>query len=74
MMVALLVAVSNNVMSLEKAIQHKKEYRKPYYDSRRFDYHCRNNGKCSYCVNNRTHKNKRREYNAKDECSELEGS
>ncbi len=40
-------------MSLEKAIKHKKEKRKPYYDSRRFDRTCRCNGSCGYCRGNR---------------------
>lgn len=41
-------------MSLEKAIQHKKEKRKPYRGSKAFDCSCRNHGSCSYCENNRT--------------------
>jgi hypothetical protein len=54
-------------MSLEKAIEHGKEHRKPYYDSRRFDFHCRNNCKCSYCRVNRTHSSRAREYHATKE-------
>jgi len=42
-------------MSLEKAILYKKEKRRPFYDSRRFDHSCRNNGSCSWCEGNRTH-------------------
>ena len=42
-------------MGLEKAIQHKKERRKPYKGSASFDRSCRNHGSCSYCVSNRTH-------------------
>jgi hypothetical protein len=41
-------------MSLEKAIAHKKEKRKPYSGSKAFDCSCRNHGSCSYCENNRT--------------------
>jgi hypothetical protein len=41
-------------MSLEKAIEHKKEKRKPYRGSKRFDHTCRNHGSCSYCEDNRT--------------------
>ena len=66
MMVALPNAVSKS-MPLEKAIQYGKEHRKPYYDSRRFDYTCRNNGKCSYCVRNRTFANRRKEHCAREE-------
>jgi hypothetical protein len=47
-------------MSLEKAIQHKKEKRKPYKDSRRFDRSCRNHGNCGWCENQRTFTNKRK--------------
>ena len=46
-------------MSLDKAIQHKKEHRKPYRDSRRWDCTCRNHGACSYCVSTRTHFDRR---------------
>ena len=42
-------------MSLDKSIQSGKEHRKPYYDSRRFDHSCRNNGDCEYCSKGRVH-------------------
>lgn len=42
-------------MGLEQAIEHGKEHRKPYRDSRRFDALCRNHGACEYCKRNRTH-------------------
>lgn len=41
-------------MSLEKAIEHKKEKRKAYRGSKRFDHSCRNHGSCGYCESNRT--------------------
>lgn len=41
-------------MSLEKAIAHGKEHRKPYRGSKAFDCSCRNHGSCSYCESNRT--------------------
>jgi hypothetical protein len=41
-------------MSLEKAIIHKKEKRKPYRGSKAFDCSCRNHGSCGYCEGNRT--------------------
>lgn len=47
-------------MSLDKAIKHKKEKRKPYRGSKAFDCSCRNHGSCSYYLSNRTHKNKKR--------------
>lgn len=54
-------------MSLEKAINHKKEYRKEYKDSRAFDRSCRNHGSCNYCKNNRTYQYKKALSIAKDE-------
>lgn len=47
-------------MSLDKAIQHGKEHRKPYYRSGKFDLTCRPNGGCPYCENNRMHKHKKK--------------
>jgi len=61
-------------MSLDKAINSGKEYRKNYFGSKRFDRSCRNHGNCGYCENNRTFKNKKREIsceqqeNAVDSC------
>lgn len=43
-------------MGLEKAIERGKEKRKPYRDSRRFDYSCRNHGDCPWCEGNRMRK------------------
>ena len=40
-------------MSLDKAIQYKKEKRKPYRGSKAIDCTCRNHGSCGYCKNNR---------------------
>jgi len=45
---------------LYKAIKSGKEHRKPYYDSRRFDFSCRNHRSCGYCYDNRTFSNRRR--------------
>ncbi len=47
-------------MSHDKAIQHGKEYRKPYRGSARFDRSCRHGGNCGYCRGNRTIANRRR--------------
>lgn len=47
-------------MSLDKAIKHKKERRKPYRGSKAFDCSCRNNGSCSWCRDNRLYKNIKR--------------
>ena len=48
------------VMSLEKAIRHGKERRKPYRGAKAVDCSCRNNNGCPYCEANRMHKHKRR--------------
>lgn len=49
------------MMSLEKAIQHGKEKRRPYHGSKAVDRSCRNGGDCPWCEGNRKHKNARRE-------------
>ena len=43
-------------MSLDKAIEHGKEKRKPYRGSKAIDHTCRNHGGCPWCEGNRTHK------------------
>ena len=43
-------------MSLDKAIEHGKEKRKPYRGSKKIDGTCRNHGSCKWCERNRTHK------------------
>lgn len=43
-------------MSLDKAIKHGKEKRKPYRGSKAIDHTCRNHGSCDWCRENRTHK------------------
>ena len=53
-------------MSLNKAIYYHKEYRKQYRKSKLFDHTCRNHGSCSYCLDNRLYKNKKRILNAED--------
>jgi hypothetical protein len=58
-------------MSLEKAIEYRKEKRKPYRGSKRWDHTCRNHGSCSYCENNRTIQSKREMDRASDQETEL---
>lgn len=48
-------------MSLDKAIQHGKEKRKPYRGSKAIDSSCRNHGDCPGCANARKAKKKRQE-------------
>ena len=53
-------------MSLDKAIEHGNEHRKPYYRSKNFDLSCRNHGGCPTCFGNRMHKNIKNLMNAED--------
>lgn len=41
-------------MSLDKAIKHKKEHRKPFRGAKAYTCACRNHGTCSWCIGNRT--------------------
>lgn len=59
-------------MSLEKAIAHGKEKRKPYYDSRRFDPTCRARKGCPYCEGNRMHQTHRAATIADEEIKEYD--
>lgn len=43
-------------MSLNKAIQHGKEKRKPYSGAKAVDSSCRNHGGEDYALNDRVHK------------------
>lgn len=43
-------------MSLDKAIAHGKEHRKPYYGSKAIDPSCRNHETCPWCKEDRLHK------------------
>lgn len=43
-------------MALDKAIEHGKEKRKPYYGSKAIDCTCRNHGTYKWCEENRKHK------------------
>lgn len=40
-------------MSLDKAIEHKKEKRKPYTGAKVIACSCRNHGSCDWCKSNR---------------------
>lgn len=44
------------MMSLDKAIAHGKEKRKPYRGAKAIDKTCRNHGSCAWCRENRLHK------------------
>jgi hypothetical protein len=51
-------------MSLDKAIKHGKEKRKPYRGSKSFDPSCRNNS-CPRCLSDALYANKKRDESAK---------
>ena len=48
-------------MSLDKAIAHGKEHRKPFRGAKAIDKSCRNHGGCDWCREGRLHKHKKRE-------------
>lgn len=48
-------------MPLDKAIEHGKERRKPYYGAKAIDRTCRNHGTCVWCERNRLHSSRKRE-------------
>lgn len=47
-------------MSLDKAIEHKKEHRRPYRGAKAIDRWCCNHGNCIICKENRLYKNNKR--------------
>ena len=51
-------------MSLDKAIEHGKEKRKPYTGDKAVDNECRNHGSSSWCRENRLHSIKIQEESA----------
>ncbi len=48
-------------MSFDTEYPNRKDRRKPYRKSKRFDRSCRNHGSCPYCERGRKHKHKRRD-------------
>lgn len=59
-------------MSMDKAIEHGKEKRKPYRGSKAIDRTCRNHGGCVWCNENRTHKYDKKELSAEQELKSWE--
>lgn len=58
-------------MSLDKSIEHGKEHRKPYYGAKRFDKACRNHGDCSWCLENRMHRHKKKQLEGEESMEDL---
>lgn len=52
-------------MSLDEAILHGKEKRKPYRGVKNHFSSCRNHGACDYCKENRLYGRRKREERAK---------
>ena len=59
-------------MSLDKAIEHGKEKRKPYKGAKAVDCTCRNHGSCEWCKNNRLYKQVRMDEATRQEFKEFE--
>lgn len=57
-------------MSLDKAIEHHKEKRKPYKGGKRFFKSCRNHGGCSWCEWNRMYQRRCKELSMKQDIKE----
>ena len=51
-------------MSLDKAIEHGKERRRPYRKPKAVYKPCRNHGGCDWCRKNRLHRHLKRELGA----------
>ena len=61
-------------MSLDRAIEHGKEYRKEYRGSKAIDKTCRNHGGCEWCEENRKHKYLVKEVAMKERMKEFDSS
>ena len=57
-------------MSLDKAIKHGKEKRKPYRNGKAVDPMCRNHGGCSWCEGNRMYQRTKEEQKANSKIKE----
>jgi len=58
-------------MSLDKAIEHGKEYRKEYRKQGYADATCRPHGGCPYCERGRLHKRRLGETRASEQLREF---
>ena len=57
-------------MSLDKAIQHGKEHRRPYTGAKAIDRTCRNHGSCEWCQGNRQYASRKKEEAAESRLKE----
>jgi hypothetical protein len=58
-------------MSMDKAIRHGKEKRRPYHGSKVFDRSCRDNT-CPFCLGSKLHQQRKAEASAQSQLSEQE--
>lgn len=59
-------------MSLNKAIEHGKEYRKQYTGAKAIDRTCRNHGSCDWCKENRLYQQLKAEEASRQALEEVE--
>ena len=59
-------------MSLDKAIKHGKEKRKPYYGAQAIDCTCRPHGSCEWCRSNRLYQQLKMEEVSRQALEEME--
>ena len=59
-------------MSLDKAINSKKEHRTQYRGSKSFDHTCRNHGSCSWCEDNRRFQDRKNRIRAASDAEDYE--
>lgn len=59
-------------MSLDKAIKHGKEKRKPYYGVQAIDCNCRPHGSCEWCRSNRLYQQVKMEEASRQALEEME--
>lgn len=57
-------------MSFNNCYPKRKDHRKQYFDSRKFDSLCRNHSSCPYCYQTRTFFDKKRRLIAQEQIKE----
>lgn len=58
-------------MSLDKAIEHGKEKRRPYVGAKAIACSCRNHGSCEWCKQNRLQQSRREDERTMDALGEF---
>ncbi len=60
-------------VSLDKAIEHGKERRKPYTKAKAIDCTCRNHGSCEWCKGNRLYQRNKADEASRQVLEEVKG-